>query len=246
MKEEVISAINYVRKYKTETDRIEIKTASVSFSKKCYDTISSFSNKSGGLIIFGLSENNNFETEGVYDVNDLQKHITDLCTDAMEPSLRPEIISFEFENKNIVAVKVDEISQKLKPCYYKPKGLKNGAYTRVGDKDDVMTDYEIYALQSYNEHVCEDKRPTFSSSIKDLNIESIKNYFSLIENDKPNFSNLSFENKMILSGIAVEKQKELYPTLTGTMLLDYTHSVFIHNFLLLVLLYQVKNLVILV
>ncbi len=218
MKEEVISAINYVRKYKTETDRIEIKTANVSFPKKCYDTISSFSNKSGGLIIFGLSENNNFETEGVYDVNDLQKHLADLCTDAMEPSIRPEIVSFEFENKNIVAMKINEISQKQKPCYYKPKGLKSGSYIRIGDKDDVMTDYEIYALQSYNEHICEDKRPTYSSSIKDLNIKSIKSYFSLIESDKPNFANLSFENKLILSGIVVEKQKELYPTLTGTML----------------------------
>ena len=115
MKEEVISAINYVRKYKTETDRIEIKTANVSFPKKCYDTISSFSNKSGGLIIFGLSENNNFETEGVYDVNDLQKRLADLCTDAMEPSIRPEIVSFEFENKLILSGIAVEKQKELYP-----------------------------------------------------------------------------------------------------------------------------------
>ena len=217
MKEEVINAINYVRKYKTETDRIEIKTANVSFPKKCYDTISSFSNKSGGLIIFGLSENDNFKTEGVYDVNDLQKHISDLCTDSMMPSIRPEIISFDFEGKTIVAVKIPEINQKLKPCYYKPKGLKGGSYIRVGDKDDLMTDYEIYALQSYNEHICEDKRQAFAT-IKDLDIDKICKYFEKIGSNKPNFSNLTFEEKLILSGIAVEKQGVIYPTLTGIML----------------------------
>lgn len=45
---EVLEAINYLRKYKTETDRIEVKTAKGGFPKKCYDTFSSFSNKYGG------------------------------------------------------------------------------------------------------------------------------------------------------------------------------------------------------
>ena len=77
-KTEVIEAINYLRKYKTETDRIEAKTANGGFPKKCYDTFSSFSNKYGGMIIFGINEENNFSTEGVYDVKDLQEQISNL------------------------------------------------------------------------------------------------------------------------------------------------------------------------
>lgn len=76
---EVIEAIEYLRKYRTETDKIEVKTAALGFPKKCYDTISSFSNKYGGIIIFGLDEENDFATQGVYDLNDLQKQITSLC-----------------------------------------------------------------------------------------------------------------------------------------------------------------------
>ena len=72
-KKEILNAIEILRKYNTETDRIEAKTAAQGFPKKCYDTFSSFSNKYGGIIIFGLSGDNNFKTEGVYDVNDLQK-----------------------------------------------------------------------------------------------------------------------------------------------------------------------------
>ena len=54
LKTEAIEAIEYLKKYKTETNKIESKTASGGFPKKCYDTISSFSNKFGGIIIFCL------------------------------------------------------------------------------------------------------------------------------------------------------------------------------------------------
>ena len=57
---EVIEIIDYLKKYKTETNKIEAKTASVDFPKKCYDTLSSFSNKYGGVIIFGLNEEKGF------------------------------------------------------------------------------------------------------------------------------------------------------------------------------------------
>ena len=46
-KKEIIEAIEYLQKYKTETDRIEVKSAKNGFPKKCYDTFSSFSNKYG-------------------------------------------------------------------------------------------------------------------------------------------------------------------------------------------------------
>ena len=35
-KNEVLNAIDYLRKYKMETDRIEVKTAKGGFPKKCY------------------------------------------------------------------------------------------------------------------------------------------------------------------------------------------------------------------
>lgn len=114
-KNEVIMAINNLRKYNTETNRIEAKTAANGFPKKCYDTFSSFSNKYGGIIIFGVNEKNNFKAEGVYDVNDLQKQITNLCSDSMVPIIRPDIFSMEFEGKNIVAVKIQELLQNQKP-----------------------------------------------------------------------------------------------------------------------------------
>ena len=216
-KKEVLDAIEYLRKYQTETDRIEVKTAKGGFPKKCYDTFSSFSNKNGGIIIFGLSEDKNFFTEGVYDANDLQKKITDLCSDSMEPIIRPHILTLEFEEKTILAVKIDEVLQSKKPCYYKPSGIKNGSYIRIGDRDDRMTDYELYALQSYNDHIFDDIRPNKRAKIDDLNSEKLNLYIEKLKSDKPNFSKNSFNKCLKLCGIIDSNKEEIYPTLAGIM-----------------------------
>ena len=53
---EVIDIIKYIQNYQIETDTIEAKTAEKGYPKKCYDTISGFANKYGGIIIFGINE----------------------------------------------------------------------------------------------------------------------------------------------------------------------------------------------
>ena len=85
-----------------------------------------------------------------------------------------------------------------------------------------MTDYEIYALQSYNDHVIEDKRPTKNSNIEDLNLQSINNYIEKIKIDKPNFAKNSIEKSLKLCGIIDSVGQKIVPTLAGTLIFgDY-------------------------
>lgn len=88
-----------------------------------------------------------------------------------------------------------------------------------------MTDYEIYALQSYNDHVIEDKRPTKNSNIEDLNLQSINNHIEKIKIDKPNFAKNSFEKSLKLCGIVDSVGQKIVPTLAGTLIFgDYPQS----------------------
>lgn len=218
LKTEAIEAIEYLKKYKTETNKIESKTASGGFPKKCYDTISSFSNKFGGIIIFGINESNNFSIDGVYNLNDLQKQVSALCSDSMEPAVRADMLPFEYNGKKLLAVKIEEIPQNKKPCFYKPKGMKSGSYTRIGDRDELMTDYEIYALQSYNDHIFEDTRPTKRATIEDLDKQELEKYINKIKIEKPNFARNDFDKCLKLSGITDNSLNHTYPTLAGTMI----------------------------
>lgn len=216
--EDVISAIKYMQNYQTETSSLEAKTADGGFPKKCYDTISAFSNKNGGIIIFGLNENNGFIEQDVYDINDLQKQITSLCSDSMEPKIRPEFLPITYNGKKILAVKINEIPQNQKPCYYKNAGMSKGSYIRIGDADELMTEYEIYSIQSYKDGIQEDLRPIKRATLDDLDDEKINLYLEKIRKEKSNLSKFSDEKILKLSGIIENSTDKIYPTLSGLMM----------------------------
>lgn len=215
---EVKNAIEFMQKYQTETDKIEAKTAEIDYPKKCYDTISAFANKYGGIIIFGINEHNNFMEQDVYDANDLQKQITALCTTSMEPIIRPEFLHVTYNNKKLLAVKINEISQNQKPCYYKNAGIRKGSYIRIGDSDEPMTEYEIYSLQSYKDGIQEDLRPIKRAGIDDLDNEKIQLYLEKTKKEKPNLSKFTDEKILKLSGIIENSTDIIYPTLSGLMM----------------------------
>ena len=222
---DIIKKIEFINKFKTETVNLETKKAKDGFPRKCYDTVSSFSNKYGGTIIFGIDEENDFEITGVYDINDLQKQVSALCSDSMEPIVRPDFLPIEYNGKVLLAVEIHEILQNKKPCYYKPKGLVKGSYTRVGDRDEVMTDYEIYALQSYNDGVREDLRPNKRATVDDLDNDELEKYIKKVKEEKPNFSKNTEEKILKLCGITDNNEGNIYPTLAGTMIFgEYPQS----------------------
>lgn len=53
---ELIDLIENIISLKTETNNIEFKKAQDGIPENLYDTFSSFSNTSGGIIIFGVDE----------------------------------------------------------------------------------------------------------------------------------------------------------------------------------------------
>ena len=216
--QEVIDAIKYMQKYQTETDKLEAKRAEVDFPKRCYDTISAFANKYGGIIIFGINEDNKFIEQDVYDVSDLQKQITALCTNSMEPKLRPDVLPIAYNGKKLLAVKIDEIPQNKKPCYYKTHGIQKGSYIRIGDSDEPMTDYEIYSLQSYRDGIQEDLRPIKRATLDDLDNDKLKEFLEKTKKNKPNFAKFSDEKILKLSGIIENSTGTIFPTLSGIMM----------------------------
>ena len=85
---ELIDLVQRVRRQKAESQTIELKTAHQGTPKRLYDTLSSFSNQdSGGIIIFGIDEKEDYAVVGVYDAQDLQKKVTAQCNQ-MEPPVR--------------------------------------------------------------------------------------------------------------------------------------------------------------
>ena len=189
LSEELLILVKKIQEIKAESQNIEVKSAHNGCPKRLYDTLSSFSNQDGGgVIVFGLDEKQGFEAVGVYDLQDLQKSVTEQCNQ-MEPSVRGIFTFAEHEGKNICALEVPSVELTERPCYYKGAGKIKGSYIRVGDADLPMTDYEIYSYESYKKHVHDDEREVDRVDLSYMDLDSLNKY--IIEKNR---KNLNFQN----------------------------------------------------
>lgn len=156
--EELKELARSIQEQRAEEQKIEVKAAHIDCPKRLYDTLSSFSNQdTGGILIFGLDEKQDFKAVGVYDLQDLQKKVTEQCNQ-MEPPVRAVFTFAEYEGVWIVSAEIPSIDLTERPCYYKGAGKVRGSYIRVGDADIGMTDYEIYSYDAWRKHVHDDER----------------------------------------------------------------------------------------
>ena len=65
-REELLEKLNFIQKMKCETQTLELKSAEKGCPKRLYDPLSSFSNQDeGGVIMFGVDEENGYKEVGV-------------------------------------------------------------------------------------------------------------------------------------------------------------------------------------
>lgn len=209
-----LEKLNEIQKLKCETQNLELKSAGVDCPRRLYDTLSSFSNQDdGGIIIFGIDENNNYSESGVYDAQDLQKKINEQCLQ-MEPVVRPLLTVVEKDGKSFVAAEIPGIDLAERPCYYKGGGRLKGAYTRIGDSDEPMTEYEIYSYEAFRKKYQDDIRGIFRVTLPALNQEKLGEYIQKLKNGKPNLANLP--DTEIYELMSITRNQEV--TLSATLL----------------------------
>ena len=219
LSKDLLELIQEIRKNGSEDNRIEIKKAAGG-CPKIYDTLSSFSNQSGGgIIIFGIDQDNNFDLCGVYDADDLQKNIVSMCKQ-MTPVVRPVCTVASIDNKAFVSAEIQEIDIFEKPCFYTGAGRLKGSYIRSGDSDEHMTEYEIYSYEAFRKKIQDEIRVESRAEIKDIETDSFSLYLTNLRKKKPQ-GNLSTAKVMKLQGFS-DGQK---PTLAGIMMFsEYPQS----------------------
>ena len=183
--EELIEKLELIQKLKCETPTLEIKSAEQGCPKHLYDTLSSFSNQDdGGIIVFGVDESQNYKEVGVYDPQDIQKKINEQCLQ-MEPVVRPLLTVVEKDGKYFVSAEIPGVDISERPVFYQGKGRLKGAYVRVGDSDEPMTEYEVYSYEAYRKKYQDDIRGIERASMASLNQEALSKYIELLKTGKP-------------------------------------------------------------
>lgn len=183
--EELMEKLELIQKMKCETSTLEIKSAEQGCPQRLYDTLSSFSNQDdGGIIIFGVDEKHGYKEVGVYDPQDIQKKINEQCLQ-MEPVVRPLLTVLEKNNKFFVSAEIPSADITDRPVFYQGKGRMKGSYTRVGDSDEPMTEYEVYSYEAYRKKYQDDIRAIDRVSFASLDQKLLEQYIELLKKGKP-------------------------------------------------------------
>ena len=212
--EDLKKLVRNIHKIKCESQNIEAKAAEKGCPTRLFDTLSSFSNQDdGGIIVFGLDERDGFSLKGVYDVQDLQKKVTEQCKQ-MEPPVRALFTVCEIDGKAVVSAEIPGADISERPVFYRGVGRMKGSYVRVGKSDEHMSEYEIYSYEAFRKRIRDDIRTTGNSNMLLADENRMKKYLDAVVAERRNLANnVSHEEILELMGITCGGA----PTLAGIM-----------------------------
>lgn len=178
-----------LKKLKDKKQSLDLKAANKGCPTRLFDTLSSFSNQDdGGIIIFGIDENADYDVVGVYDAHDLQKKVTEQCKQ-MEPRVLALFTVCEIDEKIVVSAEIPGVDISDRPVFYKGVGRIKGSYVRIGDSDELMNEYEIYSYEAFRKRIRDDIRLVDAAKFKLFGKERIDTYISSVKKERKNLAN---------------------------------------------------------
>ena len=145
--------VERLRRRGTDDASVEVKACTNKLSADVWETVSAFANTAGGLIILGLNEAEGFVPSANFAIDRVRDQFVSGIGDGGSAAVvthapRYELDRGEVDGLHVLLVRIFELELKAKPCYIGARGVQNGSYKRVDDKDIKMSPAELYELQS--------------------------------------------------------------------------------------------------
>ena len=155
----------------------------------------------------------NYKINGVYDAQDLQKRVTEQCNQ-MDPIVRALFTICEIDDKTIVSAEIPGVDIFLRPVFYKGVGRIKGSFIRVGEKDELMNEYEVYSYEAFRKRIRDDLRIVENSRLTFIDEKRMEDYLNAIKRERKNLSD-HVTNEEILELMGVTQND--IPRLAGIM-----------------------------
>ncbi|MFN0282180.1 MAG: ATP-binding protein [Kineosporiaceae bacterium] len=222
--------VRLVRARGTDLRRLEVKAASGGLPKSVRETVSAFSNVSGGVIVLGLDERAGFTVVPGLDVVRMRDALDAACADELSPPVRAEIDIEEVDGHPVVVARVPELDPRHKPCFVKARGEYAGSYIRGGDGDRRMTEYEIALLHANRGQPSDDRDAVTQARLEDLNPEAVRRLLTRLRQREPVAFPAGLPDEQALTRIGVlvdDGTGRAVPSLAGLLALgEYPQQFF--------------------
>lgn len=220
-REELLRLVADVRERRMEPDAIECKAARGG-TPKVVDTLSAFGNRpGGGVILFGLDEDQGYKPVGVGNLHKAQTEVAEWARKLLVPPVGVTFTVEEVEAVPVMAIEVQEVPNALKPCYDVNRGLRGngGAYIRAGGTDRAMTDYEIFGYISSRGQPRDDEELVREATVDDLDPAALDAYLAALRRDRPEltFLNGPRDDALVRLHVCGRDGSVLRPTLAGLL-----------------------------
>lgn len=182
---------------------VELKKASAELPHSFWESYSSFSNTSGGIIILGVVEKTpQNEIIGVSNTEKLQRDLWNLVSNKSKVSYRnienDDVAMYDFDGRQIVIVQIKEAPEREKPVFL--NGKTEETYIRTGDGDRRATQEELRALLRNACHG-QDSHPAERFTLNDLDEDSVSAYKLMVSKRFPQKSYSKMSDEIFLTEI---------------------------------------------
>ena len=218
IKEELIAKIQEI-----EWDDFEAKTAKTELPKNTWDTVSSFSNTSGGWILCGVAQHGKkFEIEGIDNGEKIESDFNStLRNGKFNQVLLAQGKKYVIDGKLVLAFYVP--SSPLKPIWYNsPKNT----FIRAGSTDQRATDLEIAALYRDQAFGTQSEKTIEGTSFDDLNAASLASYRRRLKDVNPSFFANDYDDERFCKATSITKYGML--TYAGLLMFGSFEQVRVH------------------
>ena len=206
-----------MRQIGNDTSSCEVKSAKGGLPANTTETLSAFSNGSGGYLILGISEKDGFVPVEGFDARRIQDALCSTC-EKLSPVVRPHIEIIPFEGTPVVCARIFEMRPRDKPCHIAARNAYGGSFVRTGDGDRRMTPYEVDRLLEEHRQPRHDDEIVPESTIDDLDPTLLEGFVRRQRELHPRILGALDAEDILLNLHVVRRDGDtLRPTLAGLM-----------------------------
>ncbi len=188
-----------------EWQDFEVKEASSSLPKSCWETVSAFANTNGGWLVLGIRQNKkNYDITGIANPEKIeQDFLTVMRGEKFNQKLKLKTFKYDFDGKYVLAFYIPESDSK--PLYF---NSRKNSFIRSGSGDQRATDYEIDAMYRNSAYGAKDKELT-DYTFDDLDMNTIRVYRDYLKSYNPEHRYNKYSDIELLEKLQVIKDNKI-------------------------------------